>query len=163
MLKKLLAVRLAAMIVVAAASSTVAYAQNVMSSAEEGVRALFLAQVDAENAHDIAKLDGILADSIDDKLSPVSFVARSYQFWGKKEVMKHFEETFKGTWHLEPDMAHSRVVALSADTVQIYVPTKVTLGAPGKDPVTATFLINQFAIRTSQGWRFTAILPVPAQ
>ncbi|WP_050478216.1 hypothetical protein [Herbaspirillum rhizosphaerae] len=140
-----------------------AYAQEKGAGDGEAVRALFLKQVDAENAHDLGRLDSILADSLDDQSSPVSFVARAYQFWGKKEVMKHFEEIFKGTWHLEPDMARSRIVTVSTDTVQIYVPTKVTFGAPGKDAVTATFLINQFAVHTSQGWRFTAILPVPAQ
>ncbi len=132
MLEKLLAVRLAAMIVAVAASSTTACAQDRAAGDREFVRALFLRQVDAENAHDIVKLDGILADSLDDKSSPVSFVARAYQFWGKKEVMEHFEQTFKGTWHLEPDMSRSRVIALNADNVQIYVPTKVTLGAPGQ-------------------------------
>ncbi|WP_052406255.1 hypothetical protein [Paraburkholderia heleia] len=151
------------MLVAAAAINTAVYAQDKSSDDGEPVRALFLTQVDAENAHDIAKLNSVLADSPDAEVSPVSFVARAYQFWGKKEVMKHFDETFKGTWHLEPDMTRSRVVMLNAVTAQIYVPTKVTLGAPGKDAATATYLINQFAVRTSQGWRFTAILPVPAQ
>jgi hypothetical protein len=155
--------RLAAAIVVAAVASSVAYAQEKASGDGEAVRALFLKQVDAENAHDLVRLDSILADSPDDQSSPVSFVARAYQFWGKKEVMKHFDETFKGTWHLEPDMTRSRIITVSADTMQIYVPTKVTYGASGKDAVTATFLINQFAVRTPQGWRFTAILPVPAR
>jgi hypothetical protein len=163
MFGKLLLPSLFGMMVAATAASTTAHAQDTAAGDEARVRTLFLTQVAAENAHDIVKLNGVLADSSDDESSPVSFVARAYQFWGKKAVMKHFEETFKGTWHLDPDMARSRVVPLSADTAQIYVPTKVTLGAPGKDAVTATFLINQFAVRTSQGWRFTAILPVPAQ
>ncbi|KDR38698.1 hypothetical protein [Caballeronia glathei] len=163
MFEKSLVPRLVAMFVMAAASSTAACAHEKALSDDEAVRALFLKQVEAENAHDIVKLDSILADGTDDKSSPVSFVARAYQFWGKKEVMTHFEETFKGTWHLDPDMPRIRVITLNTDTVQIYVPTKVTLGAPGKDAVTATYLINQFAVRTSQGWRFTAILPIPAQ
>lgn len=163
MFGRIFTARLAATIVVAAAASSVAYAQERTSDDGELVRALFIKQMDAENAHDLARLDSILADSLDDQSSPVSFVARAYQFWGKKEVMKHFEQTFKGTWHLEPDMARSRIITVSTDTVQIYVPTKVTYGAAGKDAITATFLINQFAVRTPHGWRFTAILPVPAQ
>jgi hypothetical protein len=163
MFGRLSTLRLFGMMALAAALSNAAYAQEKASTDGELIRALFLTQVDAENGHDIDKLNGVLADSPDDGSSPVSFVARAYQFWGKKEVMKHFEETFRGTWHLEPDMARSRVVTLNADTAQIYVPTKVTLGPPGKDPATATYLINEFAVRTSQGWRFTAILPVPSQ
>ncbi|ARP84591.1 DUF4440 domain-containing protein [Bordetella genomosp. 8] len=139
------------------------HAGDTATADREGVRVLFLRQVEAENAHDIAKLDGVLADSPDDGSSPVSFVARAYEFWGKKAVMQHFEQTFKGTWRLDPDMSRARVVPLGADTTQIYVPTKVTLGAPGQAPVTATYLINEFAVRTARGWRFTAILPLPAQ
>lgn len=163
MFGKRLAIPLAAVFAVAAVSNALAFTHKGMPNDAEAVRKLFFKQVEAENAHDIVELDSVLADSLEDDSSPVSFVARAYQFWGKKEVMKHFEETFKGTWHLEPDMARSRVITLSPDTVQIYVPTKVTLGALGKDALTATYLINQFAVRTSQGWRFTAILPVPAQ
>ncbi|VVE25822.1 hypothetical protein PCA20602_03387 [Pandoraea capi] len=130
---------------------------------EQRVRSLFLTQVAAENAHDIATLDTVLADSDAGRPSPVSFVARAYRFWGKDAVMQHFREAFAGTWHLEPDAAQIQVIPLSDDTAQLYAPTQVTLGGPGKPAVTAPFLINQFAVRTPQGWKFTAILPVPAQ
>lgn len=163
MMRKLLAPGLLGLAAVAMAASAPAEARDTVAADREDVRALFLSQVEAENAHDIAKLDSVLADSPDDASSPVSFVARAYEFWGKKAVMKHFEETFKGTWRLDPDMSRARVVPLGADTTQIYVPTKVTLGAPGQAPVTAPYLINEFAVRTAQGWRFTAILPLPTQ
>jgi len=47
--------------------------------------------------------------------------------------------------------------------VQIYAPTRVTLGAAGQPPKTATFLINEFAIRTSAGWKISAVIAVPAE
>jgi hypothetical protein len=142
---------------------TAALAVPWSSADEQSVRTLFLTQVAAENAHDIATLDHVLADVSGDRPSPVSFVARAYRFWGKEAVMQHFHEAFAGTWHLEPDVSQLRVVPLGDDTAQLYVPTQVTLGAAGKPATTATFLINQFAVRTPQGWKFTAILPVPAQ
>ncbi|WP_150670645.1 YybH family protein [Pandoraea anhela] len=139
------------------------FAATWSSDDEQRVRSLFLTQVAAENAHDIAALDTVLADGDAQRPSPVSFVARAYRFWGKDAVMQHFREAFAGTWHLAPDERQIRVIPLSDDTAQIYAPTQVTLGAPGKPAVTAPFLINQFAVRTPQGWKFTAILPVPAQ
>ena len=163
MFSRFLVIRLAATAVIGAALGASACVHAAPAPDSAAVRALFLQQVDAENAHDLARLDAVLADSPDDASSPVSFVARAYEFWGKRAVMAHLVETFKGTWHLDPDMSRSRIVALSDDTMQIYVPTRVTLGAPGKAATTASYLINQFAVRTAQGWRFTAILPVPAQ
>lgn len=138
-------------------------AQTQPSSDALAVRELFLKQVAAENAHDIATLDTVLADTPGNRPSPVSFVARAYRFWGKDAVMKHFQEAFAGTWHLDPQLDQIQVIALSDDTAQLYAPTTVTLGGPGKPAVTGKYLINQFAVRTDKGWKFTAIIPVPAE
>lgn len=52
---------------------------------------------------------------------------------------------------------------LGPDVAQIFAPTRITVGAPGKEAVTVTFLINEIAIRTPDGWRISAIVPVPAE
>jgi predicted nucleic acid-binding protein len=77
--------------------------------------------------------------------------------------MEHFRKTFAGTWSIEPDQSAIRIVPLTGDTVQIYAPTRVTLGAAGQPPKTATFLINEFAIRTQEGWKISAVIAVPAE
>jgi hypothetical protein len=51
---------------------------------------------------------------------------------------------------------------LGPDTAHIYAPTRITLGPPGGQPATYPFLVNEIAIRTPDGWRISAIIPVPA-
>jgi hypothetical protein len=52
---------------------------------------------------------------------------------------------------------------LGPDVAHIYAPTRITAGAAGQEAAAYTFLINEFAIRTPEGWRISAIVPVPAQ
>ena len=94
---------------------------------------------------------------------PVNFVARAYRFWGREAVIDHFRKTFAGTWRFEPDEGAIRVMPLGPDVAHIYAPTRVTAGAAGQEAATFTFLVNEFAIRTPEGWRISAIVPVPAQ
>ncbi|WP_174364717.1 nuclear transport factor 2 family protein [uncultured Caballeronia sp.] len=136
---------------------------TVTASDAKAVRDLFLRQSAAETAHDIDALDGMFAKAAPGEPDPVSFVARAYKFWGRDAVTDHFRKTFAGTWSLAPDESAIRIIPLNSDTVQIYAPTRVTLGAAGQPPKTATFLINEFAIRTSAGWKISAVIAVPAE
>jgi uncharacterized protein (TIGR02246 family) len=127
------------------------------------VRALFARQVQAENAHDLAGIDAVLAPTLPGYPDAVMFVARVGQFFGRDAVLQRFENNFKGTWRFEPEMAALRVTRLRPDATYVYAPTRVTVGASGEAPRTLHFLVNEVAVRTAQGWRFTAIVPVPAE
>jgi hypothetical protein len=140
-----------------------AHATDASPGDVQQIRELFLRQTAAESAHDIAALDSVIARAPAGQPDPVSFIARAYQFIGRDAVMAHFREAFEGTWRLDTDESAIRIVPLGADIVQIYAPTLVTIGAPGKEAKTAPFLINEFAIRTPDGWRISAIVPIPAQ
>ena len=127
------------------------------------VRALFLHQAAAATDHDLVAFDHVFVSTPPGQPDPVAFVARAYQFWGKAALMAHFEETFKGTWKFEPDAEKIRVIALTPDTAEIYAPTQVTFGKAGEPAKTASFLVYEIAVRTADGWRIAAIVPVPAQ
>ncbi|RDJ24060.1 nuclear transport factor 2 family protein [Bosea caraganae] len=127
------------------------------------VRALFERQVRAENAHDLAGIDAVLAPDTPAYAGSVMFVARAGQFFGREAVLQRFENNFRGTWQFEPEIAECRITRLGPDTMHLYVPTRITIGAPGQAARTLRFLINQIAVRTTQGWRFTTIIPVPAE
>ncbi len=126
------------------------------------IRALFLRQAAGETAHDIGVIDAVLARTPPGQPDPVNFVARAYCFWRREAVIEHFRATFAGTWQFEPDQSAIRVIPLGPDIAHIYAPTRITAGAPGQQPATYSFLINEFAIRTPDGWRISAIVPVPA-
>jgi ketosteroid isomerase-like protein len=127
------------------------------------VRAVFLAQAAAATGHDLRAFDAVLARPIAGQADPVAFVARAYQFWGRPALLAHFQETFKGVWKFEPDVAQIRIQPLSADVAQIYAPTRITLGKNSADARTSQFLVYETAIRTPAGWRIGSIIPVPAQ
>jgi hypothetical protein len=127
------------------------------------IRALFLRQAAGETAHDIEVIDAVLARALLGQPDPVNFVARAYRFWGRDAVIDHFRTVFAGTWRFEPDEEAIQIVPLGPDVAHIYAPTRITAGAAGQEAATYTFLINEFAIRTPEGWRIAAIVPVPAQ
>jgi hypothetical protein len=129
----------------------------------EEIRALFLRQAAGETAHDIGVIDAMLARTPPGQPDPVNFVARAYCFWRREAVIEHFRATFAGTWQFEPDQSAIRVIPLGPDVAHIYAPTRITAGAPGQPAATRSFLINEFAIRTPDGWRISAIVPVPVQ
>jgi uncharacterized protein (TIGR02246 family) len=127
------------------------------------VKAVFLKQAAAATAHDIAAFEQVFAPTPAGQPDPVTFVARAYQFWGKTALIEHFTETFKGVWRFEPDAERVKVIPLTPDTAEIYAPTQVTSGSSGETAKTAPFLVYEVAVRTPQGWRIAAIVPVPAQ
>ena len=127
------------------------------------VKAAFLQQAAAATAHDIEAFERVLATTPPGQPDPVAFVARAYQFWGKPALIEHFKETFKGVWKFEPDAERVSVIPLTPDTAEIYAPTRVTVGTSPETAKTAPFLVYEVAVRTSEGWRIAAIVPVPAQ
>ena len=143
--------------------STVTNASDVSAADIREIRELFLRQAEGETAHDIQAIDAVLARVPPGQPDPVNFVARAYRFWGREAVMDHFRTIFAGTWRFEPDLNAIQVIPIAADVAQIYAPTRITVGAAGQAATTYQFLVNEFAIRTPDGWRISAILPVPAQ
>ncbi len=137
-------------------------AMSVSAADIEEIRTLFLRQAAGETAHDIEIIESVLARTPPGQPDPVNFVARAYRFWGREAVIDHFRTIFAGTWRFEPDAGAIRIMPLGPDVAHIYAPTRITAGAAGQEAATYTFLINEFAIRTPEGWRISAIVPVPA-
>lgn len=129
----------------------------------QAIRALFLRQAAGETAHDMEVMESIFARALAGQPDPVNFVARAYTFWGREAVLAHFREVFAGTWRFEPDEAAIRVIPLGPDVAHIYAPTRITAGAAGQPESVFHFLVNEIAIRTPEGWRISAIVPVPTK
>jgi len=142
--------------------STAQHATTMSTTDIEEVRRLFLRQAAGETAHDIAVIESVLADAAPGEPDPVNFVARAYRFWGREAVIEHFRSVFAGTWGFEPEEDKILVLPLGPDTAHIYAPTRITVGPAGQEAATYAFLVNEIAIRTPDGWRISAIVPVPA-
>lgn len=139
------------------------HATSVSAADIEAIRTLFLRQAAGETAHDIEVIKSVLANTPPGQPDPVNFVARAYRYWGREAVVDHFRTVFAGTWRFEPDEDAIRILPLGPDAAHIYAPTRITAGAAGQEAATYTFLVNEIAIRTAEGWRIAAIVPVPAQ
>lgn len=122
---------------------------------ETDARTLFTRFVAAQNAHNVDEVKSLLWAS-----PQMLFFSRNVATRGADAVAKRFQEYYRGTWHLEPEMAKYQAAVISDDVVQILVPVVFTRALPGGKPQSDTFLISQTFVKTDDGWRVASILPV---
>jgi hypothetical protein len=69
-----------------------------------------------------------------------------------------------GSFHIDPDYSKEKVVGLTRDVAETYVPVKITVAYAGQTPVPKPFLMILTWIRPPEGWRMETniALPVPA-
>jgi hypothetical protein len=131
------------------------------------IKRLYRELIDAENRHDIAAVRRLVW------VSPSAlFVAKTATpaegnwagFWGTEVVLQHFDDLYNaGPFRIDPDYDKEKVVALTRDVVQTYVPVSVTVAYAGQTPVRKPFLMILEWVRTPQGWRMATdiALPIP--
>lgn len=133
----------------------------------EALRALYRRLIDAENRHDIAAVRALVW------VSPNTlFVAKTATvaegnwagFWGTEVVLQHLDDLYKaGSFQIDPDYDKEKVVALSRDVAETYVPVSITVAYAGQIPVPKPFLMILEWVRTPDGWRMATdiALPIP--
>ena len=131
------------------------------------IRGLYKQLIDAENRHDIAAVRSFVW------ISPNTlFVAKTATaaegnwagFWGTDVVLNHLDDLYKaGPFKIEPDYDKEKIVALSHDVAETYVPVSITVAYAGQTPVPKPFLMILEWVRTPQGWRMATdiALPIP--
>jgi hypothetical protein len=131
------------------------------------IKQLYRTLIDSENRHDIAAVSKLVWSSPD-----ALFVAKTATpaegnwagFWGTEVVLRHLEDLYKaGPFQIDPDYEKEKVVALSRDVAQTYVPVSITVAYAGQAPVPKPFLMILEWVRTAQGWRMATdiALPIP--
>ncbi|MBP2277056.1 nuclear transport factor 2 family protein [Sphingomonas sp. PL20] len=125
------------------------------TSRDDEARTFFVRFVAAQNAHDPTAVAALLWESPD-----MLWLTRGVEVRGKKAITETLTDYYAGTWHLDPDMSHFKSTAITTDVVQILVPITFTRGLAGKPAQNNTFLISQILIRSADGWRVAAILPI---
>jgi hypothetical protein len=131
------------------------------------LRTLYKQLIDAENQHDIAAVKQMVW------VSPNAlFVAKTATpaegnwagFWGTDVVLQHLDDLYKaGPFQIDPDYDKEKVVALSRDVAETYVPVNITVAYAGQTPVPKPFLMILEWVRTPAGWRMATdiALPIP--
>lgn len=130
------------------------------------LKKLYRQLIDAENRHDLDAIRPMLWNS-----PSTLFVAKTATpaegnwagFWGTDVVMQHFHDLYQGPFKMEPDYAREKVVGLTADVAEAYVPLKITVGYAGQTPVPKPFLMIVVWVRTADGWKMATdiALPIP--
>ncbi len=77
--------------------------------------------------------------------------------------MQHFRDLYKGTFHMDPDYSKEKVVGLTSDVAETYVPLKISVAYAGQTPIPKPFLMIVEWVKTPQGWRMATdiALPIP--
>ena len=143
------------------------YTEPLDASARKEISALYRELIDAENQHDLAEVRKLVWDS-----PSTLFVAKTATaaegnwagFWGIDVVMQHFSALYDaGPFLIEPDYSKERVVGLTRDVAETYVPVEITVAYAGQTPVPKPFLMIVDWIHTPAGWRMATdiALPIP--
>jgi hypothetical protein len=131
------------------------------------VRGLYRQLIEAEDRHDIEAVRGLTWQS-----PSMLFVAKTATpaegnwagFWGTDVAIRHINALFDaGHFQIDPDYTAERVVALSSDVAETYVPVKISVAYAGQTPVAKPFLMILEWVRTPDGWRMATdiALPIP--
>jgi hypothetical protein len=121
----------------------------------------------AENNHDIAAVKPLFWVSPD-----ALFVAKTATaaegnwagFWGTDVVLQHLEELYRaGPFRIDPAYDKEKIVPLSRDVAQTYVPVSITVAYAGQTATPKPFLMILEWVRTTNGWRVATdiALPIP--
>jgi hypothetical protein len=122
--------------------------------------------IEAENAHDLAAVRGMMWESPD-----ALFVAKTATaaegnwagFWGTEVVLSHFHDLYQGTFVMAPDYARVKTVGLTSEVAETYAPLDITVAYAGQTPLPKPFLMIVTWVRMPAGWKLATdiALPIP--
>ena len=138
----------------------------ISATTEKEIRALYKRLIDSENAHDIAAVRQFVWRS-----PSALFVAKTKTpaegnwagFWGADTVVDHISELFQGTFVMSPDYSREKIVQLSPDVVQTYVPLEISVAYAGQSGTPKPFLMIVEWVKDHGEWKMATdiALPIP--
>lgn len=150
---------LAAIAFMGLASGTGLMGQTNNSSDDAALVTAYKQLIDAENGHDEPAVDALVWQSPN-----TLFVAKApvgwKGYWGKSDVMKHFHDLYQTNFRIDPDYANEKVVHLTPDVAETYVPVNIT-AVYGGFPKPAPFIMVLVWIKSPDGWKMATDIPIP--
>ena len=158
---------IATLLLVGSLVGHLASADTVSPATLDTVRGLYRQLIEAEDRHDIETVRRMAWRS-----PSMLFVAKTATpaegnwagFWGTDVAVAHINALFDaGNFRIDPDYSRERVVGLSADVIETYVPVKISVAYAGQTPLPKPFLMILEWVRTPEGWRMATdiALPIP--
>ena len=168
MYKTLLAALTAmALSTVAAAAAPADGAEPLDAATLDTIRSQFGRLMELANKHDFEALHGMFWQSPSTLLVAKSAIASEGNwagFWGNGAVDQKLHDIgSSGPVVLAPDYAKLKVVGLTRDVAESYVPMNITVSYAGQDGTARPFLMIITWLRIGEDWKVASeiILPVP--
>jgi hypothetical protein len=121
------------------------------------IMAVYARFIAAQNAHDRAVVSEVLLDSKDFVWAQMG----GNSLWGHKEAMDAFQEQWKGTWALDPQLKEARIASVAPNVAVLITPLLFTQAEPGEQPSTVPIRWSGVFVKTSSGWHISSIFITP--
>ena len=130
------------------------------SEREREIKNIYKELIDAENRHDLTAVRELVWNS-----PSTLFVAKApvgwHGYWGIKDVMQHLHDMYQQPFRIAPIYQEERVVFLTPEIAETYVPVRISVAYGGQNPVPKPFVMVLVWIHTAQGWKMTTDIPIP--
>ena len=168
MYKTLLAILTAAALSASAVEAApAASAEPLDATTLNAIRLQFVRLMELANNHDFKALHGMFWQSPSALLVAKSAIPAEGNwagFWGNEAIDQKLHDIgSSGPVVLEPDYSKLRVVGLTPDVAESYVPMNITVSYAGQDGTARPFLMIINWLRVGEDWKVASeiILPVP--
>ena len=158
---------LAAVTAGSAAAATAPYQDPLDARSLNTIKSQFGTLMDLANRHDIKAIHDMFWQSPSALLVAKSAIPSEGNwaaFWGNDAVdQKLHDIAASGPVVLAPDLANLKVVGLSPDVAESYVPMTITVSYAGQDGTPKPFLLIISWKKVAKDWKIASeiILPVP--
>lgn len=165
--KALLAALTATALSTAAAAAPAGSAEPLNAATLSTIKSQFGRLMELANKHDFQALHGMFWQSTSALLVAKSAVPSEGNwagFWGNEAIDRKLHDIgTSGPVVLEPDYAKLKVVGLTPDVAESYVPMNITVSYAGQDGTARPFLMIINWLRVENEWKVASevILPVP--
>jgi hypothetical protein len=145
----------------------VAAAEPLDTATVNTIKSQFITLMKLANKHDFKALHGMFWQSPSALLVAKSAIPSEGNwagFWGNEAIDKKLHDIgSSGPVLLEPDYSKLKVVSLTRDVAESYVPMKITVSYAGQDGTAKPFLMIINWLHVGKDWKVASeiILPVP--
>lgn len=127
---------------------------------EQDVKNIYKKLIDAENIHDLPTVRELVWNS-----PSTLFVAKApvgwHGYWGIDNVMQHLHDMYQQPFRIDPIYEEEKVVFITPEIAETYVPVQITVAYGGQNPVPKPFVMVLIWTKTQEGWKMTTDIPIP--
>jgi hypothetical protein len=167
MRKMLFAFAIAALSAVTCSAAPAAPRDPLNASTRGTIKSRFVQLMDLANRHDVAAIHDLFWQSPSALLVAKSAVPSEGNwagFWGNDTIDQKLRDiAASGPVVLTPDLPKLRVVGLTRETAESYVPVTISVSYAGQDGTPKPFLMIIDWLKVGKDWKIASeiILPVP--